>query len=216
MEANNWKITCLFYGTLTAPKGIFCAGIDEDKVMPFVYCGYLLQNGKKNILVDTGVHQDNIHDGKAWAGCPAVGGNQYVLDALKGEGLTPDDIDVVMYTHLHNDHAGGALLFPNSLHLFQRDEYLNMMAPLPSQKIRTDYDPRTPGDIARLKHIQMIDGDFDMGNGLRLVKVPGHTLGGMAIQVQTAEANMCSRETCPTLAAACSPKWTRWSCWTGP
>ena len=34
MENNHlWKITCLFYGTLTAPKGIFCAGIDEDKVM---------------------------------------------------------------------------------------------------------------------------------------------------------------------------------------
>ena len=38
-----------------------------------------------------------------------------------------------------------------------------MINPLPSQKIRTDYDPRTPGDIAGLKHIQMIDGDFDMG-----------------------------------------------------
>ena len=62
-----------------------------------VYSGYLLQKDGRNILVDTGVHQDNIVDGKAWADSPAEGGKQFVLDALKGEGLTPDDIEIVMY-----------------------------------------------------------------------------------------------------------------------
>lgn len=186
MANNNWKITCLHYGTLSCYKSLFDGGLDQVRY-PFVYCGYLLQKDGRNILVDTGVHQDNIIDGKAWANSPAEGGNQYVLNALKGEGLTPDDIEIVMYTHLHNDHAGGVLLFPNAQHLFQRDEYFNMLHPLPSQKIRRDYDPRTPGDIAQIKNIRMIDGDFDMGNGIRLYKVPGHTLGGMAIQVQTVE-----------------------------
>jgi len=205
--SHNWKITCLFYGTLTAPKGIFCAGIDEDKVMPFVYSGYLLQDGKQNILVDTGVHQDNIHDGKAWAGCPAVGGNQMVLDALAGEGLTPDDIDTVMYTHLHNDHAGGCALFPNAKHIFQKDEYENLMNPLPSQLIRTDYDPRTPGDLKKIwKNVHMIDGDFDIGNGIRLVKTPGHTLGGMAIQVQTEEGKYVLTGDMPHLGVSLFPK----------
>ena len=186
MANNNWKITCLHYGTLSCYKSLFDGGLDQTRY-PFVYSGYLLQKDGRNILVDTGVHQDNIVDGKAWADSPAEGGNQFVLDALKGEGLTPDDIEIVMYTHLHNDHAGGMLLFPNSQHLFQRDEYYNMLHPLPTQKIRRDYDPRTPGDLAQIKNVRMIDGDFDMGNGIRLFKVPGHSLGGMAIQVQTAE-----------------------------
>lgn len=119
MANNNWKITCLHYGTLSCYKSLFDGGLDQTRY-PFVYSGYLLQKDGRNILVDTGVHQDNIVDGKAWADSPAEGGNQFVLDALKGEGLTPDDIEIVMYTHLHNDHAGGMLLFPNSQHLFQR------------------------------------------------------------------------------------------------
>ncbi|KUO76236.1 MAG: hypothetical protein APF77_24070 [Clostridia bacterium BRH_c25] len=203
---NYWKITCLFYGTLTAPKGIFCAGIDEDKVFPFVYSGYLLQNGKKNILVDAGVHQDNIVDGKAWAGCPAVGGNQHVIDALAGEGLSLKDIDTVLYTHLHNDHAGGLALFPDALTIFQKDELTNLLNPLPSQKIRNDYDPRTPGDLKLLKNIRMIDGDFDMENGIKLFKVPGHTLGGMAIQVQTKEGKYVITGDMPHISVSLFPK----------
>lgn len=202
----NWKITCLFYGTLTAPKGIFCAGLDNDIVLPFVYSGYLLQNGEMNILVDAGVHEDNIVDGKAWAGCPAVGGVQYVLDALKGEKLTPKDIDIVMYTHLHNDHAGAMAMFPEALTIFQKDEFFNMLEPLPSQKIRPDYDPRTPNDVKLLRNIRMIDGDFDMGNGIRLFKVPGHTLGGMAIQVQTKEGKYVITGDMPHLAVSLFPK----------
>ena len=100
MGNNNWKITCLHYGTLSCYKSLFDGGLDQVRY-PFVYSGYLLQKGNRNILVDTGVHQDNIIDGKAWANSPAEGGNQYVLDALAREGLTPDDIEIVMYTHLH-------------------------------------------------------------------------------------------------------------------
>ena len=78
MGNNNWKITCLHYGTLSCYKSLFDGGLDQARY-PFVYSGYLLQKDNRNILVDTGVHQDNIIDGKAWANSPAEGGNQYVL-----------------------------------------------------------------------------------------------------------------------------------------
>ncbi|MFZ7134544.1 MAG: N-acyl homoserine lactonase family protein [Eubacteriales bacterium] len=202
----NWKITCLDYGTLTAPKGLFCAGIDDDLVLPFVYSGFLLQDGKSNILIDTGVHQDNIVDGKAWAGCPAVGGNQKVLNALKEEGLQPVDIDIVMYTHLHNDHAGGLALFPDALTILQKDEIANMLNPLPSQLIRGDYDPRTKEDIKKLTNIRIVDGDFDMDNGIKMFKVPGHTLGGVAFQVQTKEGKYVITGDMPHLSVSLFPK----------
>lgn len=109
---NNWKIKSLYYGKINVPRGVMAAGLDPELMIDIPYIGYLLQNGKENVLVDTGIHQDNIVDGRAWGGYTAVGGNQYVLGALEKEGLKPTDIDTVIYTHLHNDHAGGALLFP--------------------------------------------------------------------------------------------------------
>ena len=111
MANNNWKITCLHYGTLSCYKSLFDGGLDQTRY-PFVYSGYLLQKDGRNILVDTGVHQDNIVDGKAWADSPAEGGNQFVLDALKGEGLTPDDIEIVMYTHPTTIMQAACCCFP--------------------------------------------------------------------------------------------------------
>lgn len=180
-----WKITSLLFGTLKVPKSIVTPGIDTDLVMESPYIGYLLQNGDENILVDTGIHEDNIVDGKAWAGFCAKGGNQYVIDALAKEGLKPSDIDKVIYTHLHNDHAGGALLFKDTPTYFQRDEYANLLNQLPSQKVRSDYDKRTPADIAELTNVFMINGNLVLGNGLELYKTPGHSLGSMIVVVPT-------------------------------
>lgn len=92
---NNWKIKSLYYGKVTASKGIFSAGLDPDIILEIPYIGYLLQNGKQNILVDTGIHEDDILDGKGWGGLKSEGGNKYVVEALAKEGLTVKDIDTV-------------------------------------------------------------------------------------------------------------------------
>ena len=76
---NNWKIKSLYYGKINVPRGVMAAGLDPELMIDIPYIGYLLQNGKENVLVDTGIHQDNIVDGRAWGGYTAVGGNQYVL-----------------------------------------------------------------------------------------------------------------------------------------
>lgn len=207
---SNWKIKSLYYGKITVPKGNLAAGLDPDLIIDFPYTGYLLQNGHQNIVVDAGIHEDHIIDGKAWGGCPAEGGSRFVLEALEKEGLTPKDIDTVIYTHLHNDHAGCALLFPEAKTYFQKDEYANLLNPLPTQKIREDFDPRTPGDLAQLKDIYMLDGDLVLPNGLELYKVPGHTSGSMAIVVPTAEGRYVITGDIPHLFLSLFPKTDRY------
>lgn len=103
MANNNWKITCLHYGTLSCYKSLFDGGLDQTRY-PFVYSGYLLQKDGRNILVDTGVHQDNIVDGKAWADSPAEGGNQFVLDPNYC-GLRMRN-DATELDHRKKDHQG--------------------------------------------------------------------------------------------------------------
>ena len=201
-----WIIKSLYYGKITVPKGNLAAGLDPNLLIDFPYSGFLLQNGTQNVLIDTGIHEDHIVDGKAWGGCAAEGGSRFVLEALEREGISPKDIDTVVYTHLHNDHAGCALLFPEAKTYFQRDEYANLLNPLPTQKIREDFDARTPGDLALLKDVYMFDGDLTLPNGLSFYKVPGHTSGSMVIVVPTAKGRYVLTGDIPHLGVSLFPK----------
>lgn len=181
---SNWRIKSLYYGDIECPKEAFTPGIDVGLKVLVPYMGYLLENGEKKILVDTGINERFIVDGKAWGGFAATGGTDIVKQSLEKEGIKPEDIDIVIYTHLHNDHTGASHLFIKSLHIFQQLEWENLLNPLPSQKIRGDYDPET---IPVLKSLDCltINGDIEIEPGLKAFLTPGHTKGSMSFAVQT-------------------------------
>jgi len=203
---SNWTIKSLYYGKINLPKGVLTAGLDNDIQIDVPYIGFLLQNGKENILVDCGIHEDNIVDGKAWGGYHAEGGTRYVVEALEKEGLAPKDIDSVIYTHLHNDHAGAATLFKEAKTYVQRDEYANVFNQIPTQKIRSDFDKRTPGDLLELKDLYLIEGDIKLSNGIELYKIAAHTLGSMFIVVPTKEGRYIITGDLPHLNHCLFPK----------
>jgi len=209
MDNKLWTIKSLYYGKINVPKGVMCGGLDPDLMIDIPYIGFLLRNGEETILVDAGIHQDNIVDGCAWGGYKAEGGNQFVLDALAEYNIKPEDIDSVIYTHLHNDHAGALALFPKAKTYFQRDEYINLLYQVPGQKVRSDFDARTPGDMKVLKNIYMFDGDIRLPNGLELYKIPGHTKGSMAIIVPTKEGRFIITGDLPHMNICLFPKQTK-------
>lgn len=182
----SWKIYSLYYGEIHGTKEMVTLGLDVGLKVPVPYLGFLVDNGEKKILVDTGINERFIVDGKAWGALPAKGGTNYVSDALEKIGVKPDDIEMVLYTHLHNDHSGASHLFKNSLHVFQDDEWKNLVDPLPAQNIRKDYDPEV---ILVLKHLNClrIYGDVEIEPGITIYKTPGHSLGSMSIGVETGQ-----------------------------
>lgn len=182
-----WDLRILYYGKMLVPPEYLFAGLTEPVETP--YCGFLLRNNGLNILVDCGVSEDYFVDGKAFAGFPAKGGASFVTGALKKFNLSPEDIDVVLYTHLHNDHAGNCQLFPQAKHVFQKDEWANLLHPLPVQILRKDYDPGVIPKLAKLDTIP-VEGDFEFLPGIFLYKTPGHTLGHQIITVETEKGRM--------------------------
>jgi len=188
----DWNIKVLFYGRSTAPAQQVLSSLGnrspgEDFTLP--YLGFLLQLDNRNVLVDCGINDKFIVDGKAWGGFPAEGGRSYVEQALQKNGVTPEQIEMVIYTHLHNDHAGNCDLFPRAKHIFQKDEWLNLLDPLPVQKARRDYDLDIIPVLAKLDTIK-VDGDLEILPGVKLNKAPGHSLGGQLITVETAKGAM--------------------------
>ena len=81
----------------------------------------LLQGGGKNTLVDSGI---DISNPAKQAICEAAGAENVhgPEDVLVTVGLKPEDIDAVIMTHLHWDHASGAACYPNAVFYLQREE----------------------------------------------------------------------------------------------
>lgn len=181
----NWSIRVLNYGYMPCDKGKLTPGYDDGLMLKIPFNGFLLQNGEQNIVVDTGVNEGFFKNGGGWGGNTPVAGSKMVLAALEKEGVTPDDIDMVIYTHLHNDHAGNCHLFPNAVAVYQKDEYDNLVNPLPTQVAGREFDFDVIGRLAGLKKKLVVDGDIELANGLKLYKTPGHTKGSQTVYVPT-------------------------------
>ena len=179
-----WEITVLYYGKIVIPKSAATPGLDPEVTVESPYLGFLLRNGRRNILVDSGIDDRFIVGGRAWGGFPAEGGRALVQKALADAGMDPLDVDTVIYTHLHNDHAAHSNLFKNARLIFQKDEWRTLLDPLPIMKVRRDYDPNLPQELAR-GNCLMVDGDFKPARGILCFKTPGHTPGSQSVMVST-------------------------------
>lgn len=179
-----WELKALFCGKINVPKSAVTPGLDPDLKFDAPYLAFLLLRGDRAILIDTGISDKFIVDGKAWGGLPAQGGAEFLTASLARLGVAPQDVDTVIFTHLHNDHAGNNHLFAGAQFIFQKDEWTTLLSPLPVMQLRKDYDPAIIGDLRNL-NCAMVDGDLELPGGIRLIKTPGHTPGSQSIAVET-------------------------------
>ena len=179
-----WKIRPLVYGTIEVTKELVMTGLDMGMPHKAPYLGFYVTDGDCKILVDTGINARYIVDGKAWGSLPAEGGESHVLQAIEEIEISVEDIDMVIYTHLHNDHAGNCHLFPGAVHVFQDTEWKELLDPLPSAMIRGDYD-QSVITVLKEMNCQRVAGDVEILDGIRLILTPGHTTGSQCLLVST-------------------------------
>lgn len=191
MKDDTWDVDVLYLGKISMPLSTMLSvcyafgapAVENDAYISAPYLGFLLTRGDTRVVVDTGISAKFIVDGKAWAGLAAEGGERYVERSLAERGVKPDDVHTVVYTHLHNDHAGNCGLFPHARHVFQKAEWENLLNPLPIQNVRKDYDRATVEEFASLQ-TQPVDGDVELERGIDLYLTPGHTRGSQSVAVR--------------------------------
>jgi len=176
-----WKIKSLNFGYEECTNGTGLVG-----TIP--YLGFYLTDGMHKVLCDNGIKDDFIVDGINKGGFPAGGGEDYVLTALEEIQVKPDEIDMVIYTHFHNDHAGNCHLFPRATHFFQDTEWKELVDPLPSMIHLKIFDQSIIPRFSKLK-CQRLAGDAELLDGLKLIHTPGHTAGSQCLQVSTREGD---------------------------
>lgn len=136
---------------------------------------FLIKGSDRNILVDTGLEQFVVPDHV---------GREYGLkimefdDALKTHGLLPEDIDIVIHTHLHNDHCENDYKCTNARIVVQKAEYDFFLNPHP-------LDHRYYPDLLDGLEVEIVEGDSTLMEGIDLIFSPGHTPGGQSVAVRT-------------------------------
>ena len=161
---------------------IFTYLVDNDVEMTIPVMAYLVlaEDDDTVILVDTGVDPDNYDEDRG-----IVDGTRAEHDdALAEHGLTTEDVDYVVMSHLHNDHVGYMHLYPDAEFLIQRSELDACRDPLPHQAFA--YSDSTHETLAELD-VTLIDGGYRLREGIELLHTPGHTKGMQTVIVQTAD-----------------------------
>jgi len=117
-----------------------------------------------------------------------------LLDQLAALGITPDDVAVVVLSHLHFDHAGGVLaahepgqplrlVFPRAHYVVGRTAFARAQRPHPRD--RASFVPELPGLLERSGRLELVDGERSvvLGEGFRFHQSHGHTPGMLLAEV---------------------------------
>ena len=143
----------------------------------------LVRTEKENILVDTGVGNlppkyQKFHDVIRTK-------DEELSSSLRKAGLRPEDVTMVVNTHLHFDHCGNNHMFPNSKFLIQTDE------------IRYAYFPDRFMRVSYLRDFFDVEGDYlsvrgryEIENGVEVLPTPGHTIGHQSVIVKWKNRNV--------------------------
>src|SRR5262245_46049275 len=160
------------------------AGEDETTEIPCPCC--LIRHPQGNVLFDTGCHPAVESDPAArWGGLarafvPIHRAGENVIGELAKLGLFPDDIDVVVNSHLHMDHCGCNAFFKKATFFIHAKELAVAADPASEGRgyFRADWDQPMP--------ITAIDAARDLFDDNRIVlfPLPGHTPGSIGARIE--------------------------------
>jgi len=177
------------FGLVPKPLWEKTTPADEANRVP-MRCGVLLvRHRSANMLIDAGWGTKlppKLQSIYGIEGC-------YLVGALAEAGLAPEDIDIVIFTHLHVDHAGGATYLDDSgnpVPTFGRAEHVVQTAEWgaalnPNELTRGSYQPDDLLPLEAAGLVRLVDGDCDLIDGVKLVRTGGHTQGHQMVLLES-------------------------------
>lgn len=153
---------------------------DADRWRLHVHC-FVVRSGGRTFLVDTGVGPSSA-PAFAWSRTPGR-----LLDEMAAEGIDPAEIELVVITHVHDDHVGwnvgegGTPAFANARYLVHSADW-SMMVNAEDEEDReifaTVLSPLLAADV-----LQLSDGPVPLTDELTVEHAPGHTPGHQVLTI---------------------------------
>jgi glyoxylase-like metal-dependent hydrolase (beta-lactamase superfamily II) len=147
---------------------------------------FLIRTPHHTVLVDTCVGNHKPRNRAEWN----MRTDNTYMEALASAGLSVDDIDVVMCTHMHVDHVGWNTrledgrwvpTFPKARYVFAKDEYAYWEGQNAKAANAIFQDSVLP--IVEAGRAELVESEFGFGDHFRLLPTPGHTPGHVAVAV---------------------------------
>ncbi len=179
----HFKIHPIVMGTKIFDKSMmtYQYGYGETYTIP-IYT-WLLEGSEKTILVDTGeMNPIQSKDREA-----SIGGKIYTFEqGLDQYGLNPKDVDIVIHTHLHNDHCENDYKCANARFYVHEKELAAIHNPHPLDfRYLEDYIE----DVEENGQIEIVREDQTIVPGVSVMHTPAHTEGGMTVLIDTAQGS---------------------------
>jgi glyoxylase-like metal-dependent hydrolase (beta-lactamase superfamily II) len=165
---------------------------DEQDRIDLACRAMLVREPGRTLLFETGI--GSFFDPVMRARYGVVEDRHVLLDHLAEQGLSDADVDVVVLSHLHFDHAGGLLapwaagesprlLFPRATFVVGRRAFERAKAP--HARDRASFIPELPGLLEATGRLALVDGDEHpaLGVGYRFHHSDGHTPGLLLTEV---------------------------------
>lgn len=172
-----------FEGVNAAAWAPYPEWLDDDGLMAHNFGSFLIHSHGKKMLVDTGLGQ--------WPNDLDLKQPSSLLEVMQEAGVAPDEVDLVLFTHLHWDHTGwntrgeeGALelTFPNARYIVQQTEFDYWTSPGDKPAAAPDFD-RVLAPIIAADRLELVTGEYAATREVVAVPTPGHTPGHVSFAV---------------------------------
>jgi glyoxylase-like metal-dependent hydrolase (beta-lactamase superfamily II) len=159
---------------------------DAANTVPMSLTCLLVRSRGRTLLVDTGLGDKLSEEARhRWRIERPHGG---LVDQLAKIGVSPEDVDTVIDTHLHADHCGGntrraaggvEAVFPRATYYVQRIEWAE--ASHPDARTQATYSADNFQTLLRAGRLRLLHGDTAIDDQVRCVVTPGHTRGHQCV-----------------------------------
>lgn len=169
---------------------------DEKNRILVALTSYILRNGSHTVLLEAGMGEGYTQKQMDIYGLSQD--SSRLPDKLNELGVSPEDVDMVILSHLHLDHAGWCTredgdefvpTFPNAQYVVQRGEF--EAASDPNPYTRGSYLPRHIEPVANAGQWNLIEGDRELLPGLSVAVTGGHTVNHQVVLVESAGRKNC-------------------------
>jgi glyoxylase-like metal-dependent hydrolase (beta-lactamase superfamily II) len=204
-----WLDGGAMFGVVPKPLWEQRIAADERNRIPAALRCLLVEAPEALVLVDTGIGNKESAKFRDLYGVANEGDPTRLEDAVRTAGFHPSDVDIVLNTHLHFDHAGGDTVlgaddvvrpsFPGARHVVQKGEF--DFAHSGNERVRASYLAGNFDPVAEAGLWHFVDGETAVTRGVTVLPTPGHTPFHHSVLVEDAGEVACFLgDVCPTAA----------------